>query len=82
MKEINLEEIIWDANRKVFDEEGYPNFFTAMQINIVRKSMFEFGKQLLELAAENAEATAEFNGYEDYTTVDKKSITDTINQVK
>ena len=76
MKQINLDEIISNYNPDLKTD------YSVVFYSNIKDAMLDFGKQLLELASENAEVAAEFNGYEDYTTVDKKSITDTINQVK
>ncbi len=73
-KRINLEEILTNSfNGKYWDVPFEP----------CKKAMLEFGKQLLELAAENATVTSsDGNGNWDYPDVDKQSIIDTINQVE
>ena len=43
---VDREESIKSA--KAFDEEGYNNYFTAMQRNIIRKAMLEFGNLVFE----------------------------------
>lgn len=70
-KKIDLQEILNNTCR-------YHNMHGAPILSDidVKNSMLEFGRQLLELAAENACGTH----CTDY--VDKKSITNTIKQVK
>ena len=76
MKKINLEEIISKvADIYVEDKDGYRIF----NIEDVKNITKEFGKQLLELAAENAKTTVIS---EIEVIVNKKSITNTINQVE
>lgn len=83
-KKINLEEILTNSfNGKYWDVPFEP----------CKRAMLEFGKQLLELAAENANIK-EVEVYPFIPTlkgeykptiknvVDKSSITDTINQIK
>lgn len=88
-RKINLEEII---------EECWSNRKNSKYGNITKDSMYEFGKQLLELAAENVSMTGysitEKEGLENlfnickddmselYYYVDKESILDTIKQVE
>ena len=91
-RKINLEEIIRDtivdtltpklqnpgqslgiANRMI-EKDWY-----------VKAAMLEFGKKLLELAAENAENEIEYDmegNFICYGTVNKQSILDTLNQVE
>lgn len=76
-RKINLEEILTQENKTAFNEEGYYNYFTAMQQSIIKKAMLEFGKQLLELAAKNTE---HHHANKDW--VDKQSILNTIKQIK
>ncbi len=73
-KKINLEKILTSSfNGKYWDVPFKP----------CKKAMLEFGRQLLELAAENATVTlSDGNGNWDYPDVDKQSILDTINQVE
>ena len=52
-QKINLNKILEDKNDLAF-EEGYSNYFTAAQRNIIFKAMEESIKQAIELAAENA----------------------------
>lgn len=58
-RKINLEEILIQENRKAFNEEGYSNYFTAIQHSIIQKAMKEACKQVLEAAAENADMIGE-----------------------
>ena len=75
MKKINLEEIISKfADIYVEDKDGYRIF----NIEDVKNITNEFGKQLLILAADNATWT--MNKYS--ISINRKSITDTINQVE
>ena len=83
MYKINLDEIISQENRRAFDEEGYSNYFTVMQRNIIKKAMLYFGKQLLELAAENAKTeVVQMNIAGSIRVVNRQSILETINQVR
>jgi hypothetical protein len=77
-KKINLEEII-----KMCADSNYKSTYN----NICKDSMLEFGKQLLELSTENAKITTGYlKGFVskefEFNIIDKKSITDTINQVE
>ena len=65
MQKINLEEII--------------KLYSLNDTITTRQSFIYFGKQLLELAAENA--TYDWNDHEDII-IDKQSILDTIKQVE
>lgn len=52
---------------------------------LIKETMLEFGKQLLELAAENAKGKPfpmNETGVIRYSEINKQSILDTINQVK
>ena len=69
-RKIDLENILI----KMF-ENGQP-FYNQKDI---KNAMLQFGKQLLELAAENA--TYDWNDHEDII-IDKQSILDTIKQVE
>ena len=88
-RKINLSKIL-EAKNKLAFEEGYSNYFTAAQRNIIFKAMEESIKQSLELAAENAktrEMTELWSGqvWDDGPLpicIDKQSILDTINQVE
>ena len=89
MKTINLEEIfkskISEANLEgLNDIVNFIAFNTSEKyFEIVKDSMLEFGKQLLELAAENALYIHEFDGAHGCECkVDRQSILDTINQIK
>ena len=64
-RKINLEEII--------------KLYSLSDTITTRQSFIYFGKQLLELAAENA--TYDWNDHEDII-IDKQSILDTIKQVE
>jgi len=94
MKEINLEQIILETS----DCEDIYTFqeTTVASLELIKEIMLEFGKQLLELVAENAEIEG-FEFKEDWMkepfnmrqdelgniiAISKKSILDTINQVK
>lgn len=73
-KKLNLEEIL--INTFPEEESGYSyNGLNNVIQSYIKRSMLEFGKQLLELSSENACG----EHCTDY--VDKKSITNTINQV-
>lgn len=86
-RKINLEEIIDSQNIGEFkikdyvSEDGYIH-------KAYKNAMLEFGKQLLELAAENAKIieiyNAEENGFNDawQKIISKQSILDTIKQVE
>ena len=93
-RKINLSKILEAKNNLAF-EEGYANYFTAAQRNIIFKAMEESIKQLLELAAENAELKLKIklectesqleNGFcfgDNAIIVNKQSILNTINQVE
>ena len=72
-RKINLEDVLTKAfNGKYWDIPFEP----------CKKAMLEFGKQLLELAAENAETIKDDNPNMEFYTVNKQSILDTINQVE
>ena len=68
MQKINLDEFIDDMP-----------FACSQYRTKIKHQLLEFGKQLLELAAENA--TYDWNDHEDII-IDKQSILDTINEVK
>ena len=80
-RKINLEEI-WSKYKKF---SKAPNLPGAIDLGYfkpaVNAMMLEFGKQVLELAAENAEAHGSSCGFGSYW-VDKQSILDTIKQVE
>ena len=93
-RKINLSKIL-EAKNKLAFEEGYSNYFTAAQRNIIFKAMEESIKQSLELAAENAELKLKIklectesqleNGFcfgDNAIIVNKQSILNTINQVE
>ena len=67
------------SERKINLEEILINFRIAGNTNTLKLAMLEFGKQLLELSAENAKTTWNSNFH---TIVDKQSILDTIKQVE
>ena len=89
-RKINLEEILQDCWITTLDNSKEVHAPTEY----VKLAMIEFGKQLLELAAENAELYCEDKSVNiKYTTnfekngnlvisIDRKSILDTINQVE
>ena len=77
MSEINLEEILQDCWITTLDNSKEVHAPTED----VKLAMIEFGKQLLELAAENAEAHGSSCGFGSYW-VDKQSILNTIKQVE
>lgn len=72
-EKINLEKII---KEELYNKHLYFNKTNTVQIKNI---CLEFGKQLLELAAENA--TYDWNDHEDII-IDKQSILDTIKQVE
>lgn len=96
---INLEKIILDAYG-CKDLNEFNRCYT-ISIQMITEIMLEFGNQLLELAAKNANIkigsrlgweelkykfvkSNEFTGYNDSyskVTIDKQSITNTINQI-
>lgn len=86
MKTINLDKII-----KKFPTYSTGNGEDFYHIDNVKKMMLNFGKELLQLAAENAKTIDKKvlfddpkegdNAYMTIQIIDKKSITDTINQV-
>jgi hypothetical protein len=81
-RKINLEDIIFKNHSNMHDfKRDFPKVH-----QLYLDSMVEFGKQLLELAAENANTkTIEFISCKLHTTtmvIDKQSILNTINQVK
>ena len=88
-RKINLEEI-WSKYEKFSKAPNLPGVIDLGYFKTtVNAMMLEFGKQLLELAAENAKAEihTEWEGntgseyYTDYAVVNKQSILDTINLV-
>ena len=86
-QKINLSQIL-EAKNKLAFEEGYSNYFTAAQRNIIFKAMEESIKQTLELAAENANVIEEckFNDIHrenDFgIIVNKQSILNTLEQIE
>ena len=86
-RKINLSKILESKNKLAF-EEGYSNYFTAAQRNIIFKAMEESIKQTLELAAENANVIEEckFNDIHrenDFgIIVNKQSILNTLEQIE
>ena len=87
MEEINLKEIL---SYYVNISDGYTSDFSGESfypIEAIEVAMIDFGKQLLKLAAENAEIKTESLSTGDYSwfernKVDKQSIINTINQIK
>lgn len=86
-RKINLNKILEDKNNLAF-EEGYANYFTAAQRNIIFKAMEESIKQAIELAAENANVIEEckFNDTHQENDfgiiVNKQSILNTLEQIE
>ena len=86
-RKINLSKIL-EAKNKLAFEEGYANYFTAAQRNIIFKAMEESIKQSLELAAENANVIekCKFNEVHmenDFEIiVNKQSILNTLEQIE
>lgn len=84
MKEINLEEILWDS----FRNNGIPkptHTLADVTKKVVKEAMKEAVKQVLELAAENALINFLIDNENDIVeeaSIDKQSIINTINQVK
>lgn len=79
-RKINLEEII---RKHILMNIDYLDEYS--NIHDVKNAMLEFGKQLLELAAENAKGSVgrnQFNPKTDICFIDKQSILDTIKQVE
>ena len=87
MEEINLKEIL---SYYVNISDGYISDFSGESfcpIEAIEVAMIDFGKQLLKLAAENAEIKTESLSTGDYSwfernKVYKQSIINTINQIK
>ena len=82
-RKINLEEII---KEELYNKHLYFNKMNTVQIKNI---CLEFGKQLLELAAENADYGVYQNDdgqepwiHESNIFIDKQSILDTINQIE
>ena len=80
-QKIILNKILEDKNDLAF-EEGYANYFTAAQRNIIFKAMEESIKQSLELAAENATTEPLGDWPEDGSIVNKQSIINTLEQIE
>lgn len=86
-RKINLDRILEAKNNLAF-EEGYSNYFTAAQRNIIFKAMEESIKQAIELAAENANVIekCKFNELHlenDFEIiVNKQSILNTLEQIE
>jgi hypothetical protein len=86
MKEVNLEEILNEMSIKA----GYSNFvhcFAEQEYTeeVVKQSIREACRQVLELGAKNARVKYYYTGdgnEVDYAEVKSDSITNTINQVK
>ena len=73
-RKINLE--------KIANSSGvYRSLMDEQQKHATLSLMLEFGKQLLELVAENAECYDEHDGTGQWS-IDKQSILDTINQIE
>ena len=80
-RKINLSKILETKNKLAF-EEGYANYFTAAQRDIIFKAMEESIKQCLELAAENATTEPLGEWPEDGSIVNKQSIINTLEQIE
>ncbi len=80
-RKINLNKILEDKNNLAF-EEGYANYFTEAQRDIIFKAMEESIKQTLELAAENAKSKITSGDVMDFLEIDKQSILNTLNQIE
>ena len=80
-EKINLEELFNNHFNCYtnFEDKGNYNDEPAISKDKFKELFLEFGKQLLELAAENA--TYDWNDHEDII-IDKQSILDTIKQVE
>ena len=80
MKEINLEDFM--ERCKLVQPFSTPSAVELYDESNIKVAMFEFGKQLLELAAENAYCNHEFDSAHgcEYS-VNKESILNTINQI-
>ena len=76
MKTINLDKIIDDELYSFKDEEGDPCYY-KWQLKEFAKILC---KKVLELAAENAKAYDPIHSW-NIPVVDKKSITNTLNQI-
>ena len=81
-RKINLEEIIASKYGCVDIDDLQLEITLNPDLDIIKSSMLEFGKQLLELAAENAELTFVGESDSDGMDIDKQSILDTIKQVE
>lgn len=80
MVKINLDEILYNH---VYSKTDIRNL--KEQIELTKEAMLDFGKQLLELAAENAEGEVlpmTGTGVIKYGKVNKQSILDTIKQIE
>ena len=83
-RKINLEEILLQNHFHILDtlKNVYsPDTYTENMYERLINGINDICKQLLELAAENAEAHGSSCGFGSYW-VDKQSILDTIKQVK
>ena len=78
---INLEEIIYKHAVSQFVDEDDDNMVLLIRRDL-KESYIEFGKQLLELAAENVNAYIGYSADDPIVMVDKQSILDTIKQVE
>ena len=77
MQKINLTDIIDDI---FLNCSGDTTKFWAKEL--AKQCALEFGKQLLELAAENVNAYIGYSADDPIVMVDKQSILDTIKQVE
>ena len=80
-KKINLEEIL---NNQIDKDFNFRLFYGEATTNRILSAMKEACKQVLELAAENADTKEFFDHYNQWIGdfVDKDSILNTINQVE
>jgi hypothetical protein len=81
MKTIDLDEIIKSYETHVVISQPH-NTEPIFLKESIKEMLMDFGKQLLELAAENADCTDVGVGAEYFYKVDKQSILDTIKQIK
>jgi hypothetical protein len=82
-RKINLEEILKTIAFEE-SEKGNSSSFSVQEMNVINLAMKEACRQVLELAAENADTKylPLLNSNESIEVVDKQSILNTINQVE
>ena len=79
-RKINLEEIIKSNSPAIYENQTRRDGWTKNQ---VKNICLEFGKQLLELAVENAELIKYTDNFGDPAVyLNKQSILDSINQIE